>query len=174
MNTLFGEEMHREAHISECGRYRYSLTRVWDEDIARCCTFIMLNPSTADDEQDDPTIRRCINFAKRLGCGSLDVLNLFAWRATNPSELLVADDPIGPECDWCLSQPCGHVVIAAWGAHGNLRGRDQQVLELLKHETLWCLGTTFHGQPRHPLYVRADQPLVRYGVDVPQHLTPSA
>ena len=86
--------MKKGATISECGLYRYSLTRVWD-DVLPMCIFVMLNPSTADADIDDPTIRRCINFAKREGCGSLMVVNLFAYRATSPADMKAAVDPIG-------------------------------------------------------------------------------
>lgn len=114
--------MKRDATISECGRYRYDLGRTWVEPgdalADTYCTFIMLNPSTADGTQDDPTICRCINFAKSWGMGGLMVVNLFAWRATKPDDLLRAADPIGPENDRYIDEACrmAQFVVAAWGA----------------------------------------------------------
>lgn len=88
--------MIKSAIISECGKYRYSLSRIWDENKANVL-FIMLNPSTADGDVDDPTIRRCIGFAKSWGYGGIYVGNLFAYRATDPKELLKVENPIGFE-----------------------------------------------------------------------------
>lgn len=111
--------MEKTAIISDCGRYRYQLGRTWsDGPIAR---FIMLNPSTADATEDDPTIRRCISFAKREGAGAISVVNLFAFRATKPADMMKATDPIGPENNDHLREWVGHefgfakLVIAAWG-----------------------------------------------------------
>ena len=153
-----------DANISTCGRYRYWLRRGWDNPAAlpsEVC-FIMLNPSTADASRDDPTIRRCIRFAQEWGYSCLSVRNLFSLRATNPAELLRAPDPIGPrgvtalkDCDYA------DLVVAAWGAKPPL-DRDKAVLTLLGGIPLFCLGKTKEGYPRHPLYVRADQPLLPY------------
>src|SRR5690606_33929820 len=131
-----------------CGRYRYSLTRHIPSLLrwVRPVTFVMLNPSTADASEDDPTIRRCISFAERIGGTELEVLNLFALRATDPKELLEAQrngvDPIGPENDEYLRRisPMSTVIVA-WGAHPAARDRVQQVLTgpLLRRE-LFCLG----------------------------------
>lgn len=146
------------AFISECGRYRYALTR----DVAPLtgegtCTFIMLNPSTADAEQDDPTIRRCIGFARSWGFARLKVVNLFAFRSTDPRELLACGDPSGPENLCTIAKVVGgsDLVVCAWGAFP-LAGAEhvRLVLELIGGPH--CLGLTANGSPRHPLYVRAD------------------
>lgn len=135
------------------GRYRYLLWRRWAE--ADSLLFIMLNPSTADAERDDPTIRRCIGFARSWGFGGVEVVNLFAWRATLPRALARARDPVGPHNDRAISQAVARsrAVIAAWGVHGALGDRDEQVAQLLAATRLRCLGLTRDGAPRHPLYV---------------------
>ena len=144
------------AVLSPCGRYRYSLTRMFFTGRGRVL-FIMLNPSTADAETDDPTIRRCIGFAHRWGFQELAVANLFAWRATDPRELRRADDPVGPENDrhLMMMSGCADAVIAAWGARGSYRNRAAEVLDLLEG-TVEHLGLTKQGNPKHPLYLRAD------------------
>lgn len=146
------------AVISACGRYRYLLTRQVGPG-ARTATFVMLNPSTADATNDDPTIRRCIGFARQWGCGRLAVLNLFAFRATDPADLKRAEEPVGPENkDWfdrALSVPDPGPVICAWGVHGEHRCQDLIVLDWLAGygvEPL-ALGVTRDGHPRHPLYL---------------------
>ena len=151
------------ARISPCGRYRYELTRTWGK--GPVLSFVMLNPSTADASVDDATIRRCLAFAKRDGFDGLRVVNLFAFRATDPSVMAQAVDPVGPENDAYLldlfvaDRPA---VVAAWGVGGGLHRRDVAVRQLagMMGVDLLCLGTTQNGSPRHPLYVRADQPLV--------------
>lgn len=147
------------AILSPCGLYRYRLTRRWAD--GPTCGFIMLNPSTADAEKDDPTIRRCIGFAKREGCGGLIVVNLFAFRATKPIALLDAEDPIGPDADHHLLDAIQEVdgpLIAAWG-NWNRGHRAADVAAMIGAHCA-CLGKTKDGHPRHPLYVRADAPLV--------------
>ncbi|HHA2445041.1 DUF1643 domain-containing protein [Stenotrophomonas maltophilia] len=153
------------AVISDCGNYRYLLTR--PSEVARpergTALFLMLNPSTADAAVDDPTIRRCRGFAKAWGCYGLTVANLFALRSTDPALLLSHADPIGPlNDDWLrrLAREYGDVVCA-WGAHSMAASRATTVAQLMTAAgaRLWCLGITKHGAPRHPLYVRADQPL---------------
>ncbi|WP_434922712.1 DUF1643 domain-containing protein [Glutamicibacter sp. PAEs-4] len=142
------------AEISNDGRYRYLLGRRWDASLPEC-TFIMLNPSTADARQDDPTIRRCINFAKSYGCGSLLVGNLYAFRATDPRDLFRADDPVGGEMnDEVLIDLLARseLVIAAWGAHAH-PSRVAEVLRLPGAERMLALATTKAGAPRHPLYL---------------------
>jgi hypothetical protein len=130
-----------------------------------------LNPSTADECTDDPTVRRCLGFARRWGFGHLVLANLFALRTTDPAGLREATDPVGPENDVHLSACAGEadVILAAWGAGGALCGRDDAVCHLLRDRELLCLGRTLAGQPRHPLYVGGDrQPEVyrdREGVD---------
>lgn len=148
--------MLRTAIISECGTYRYTLSRCWDPP-KPSCAFVMLNPSTADATQDDPTIRRCIGFAKAWGYGGVDVLNLFALRATDPSALRSHPDPIGPDNDEYLRSLRGRFVVAAWGVHGALNGRGEAVRKMLG-DRLAVLGLTKDGHPRHPLFVRGDTP----------------
>ncbi len=156
--------MRRGAQLSDCGRYRYTLWRWW-ENTGKVCRFIMLNPSTADASEDDPTIRRCIDFAKREGCGSVLVVNLFAFRATSPEDMMKADDPVGPDNSsaiaWALGDsgpaPDGP-FIAAWGARGTFGGAGEAMKKRLAGRGL-CFGLTANKQPKHPLYIRADQPL---------------
>lgn len=118
----------------------------------------MLNPSTADAEFDDPTIRRCIRFAREAGHGSLIVGNLFAWRATDPAELLSVNDPIGPENDLAISEIANgaSIVVCAWGAKP-FGGRDAAVLSLISkaNQRAHCLKLTRKGHPAHPLYLPA-------------------
>lgn len=150
------------ARVSDDGLYRYTLGRRWDPDLHNgAAVFVMLNPSTADAEQDDPTIQRCISFAKTLGCGGLHVVNLYAYRATKPADLWLADDPVGPENDDILrgtfqsARDDGRPVIAAWGANAK-SDRVAKVLSLSGAHRLTALGVTKDGQPRHPLYLRGD------------------
>jgi len=152
-----------DAGLSEDGKYRYWLTRKWDS--RPLITFIMLNPSTADAQNDDPTIRRCMDFAERDGAGGIAVVNLFALRATNPKELHKHPAPIGPmnNHNILLWSTGVSKVILAWGAGGNYGGRAKAVLFLLgKSKNLYTLGATKNGMPRHPLYVRNDQGFIRY------------
>jgi hypothetical protein len=125
---------------------------MWDDDLPRML-FVALNPSTADATNDDPTIRRCIGFARSWGFGGVIVANLFAYRSTDPAGLRRVADPIGPRNDWWLSKLSGEseLTIAAWGIHGSLLERDQAVLPKLKN--VHHLGLTRHGNPRHPLYL---------------------
>ncbi|MFE2751508.1 DUF1643 domain-containing protein [Actinosynnema sp. NPDC059335] len=150
--------------------YRYRLTRTWDTS-APPLMFIMLNPSTADAFVPDPTITRCIGFAKREGAGGLVVCNLFGFRATNPNELLYHPHPVGNSNDELLVDSLAHVdrVIVAWGVPGRLHDRDRKVMRLLAEHGVepLCLDVTKDGLPKHPLYVKADQPLQPYH---PEHL----
>ena len=124
----------------------------------------MLNPSTADGRRDDPTIRRCVGFARREGFTGIRVVNLFALRATDPAELKSAGDPVGAESDSAILDAVrsSEFTVAAWGAKGVLCGRDEAVLQLLEGHPIWCLGTTKMGHPRHPLPVRKLAPMERY------------
>lgn len=135
--------------------YRYALTRRWDGRPA--AVFVMLNPSTADAFRTDPTVTRCQGFARREDCGGLIIVNLFALRATDPRDLRGHPDPVGAGNDQYISGHCasGRLVIAAWGAHGRLHGRDQAVLSMLAGARIAvrCLGVTAGGMPRHPLYL---------------------
>ena len=156
-----------EAAYSPCGTYRYCLGRSWNA-AGRRLLVVMLNPSTADHERNDPTLARCEARARADGFGALRVVNLFAFRATRPQDMLAADDPIGPMNDavifhcaavWLRS---GDAVLCAWGYRGVHIGRDKVVEALLRGQgsPLHHLGLTAGGMPRHPLYVSHDQPLV--------------
>lgn len=154
------------AVFSPCGAYRYRLKRELPKTLMPNgrVLFVMLNPSTADAAFDDATIRRCLGFARTLECERLDVVNLFAWRSTDPSELARASDPIGPDNDAHI-RACGQeadIIVCAWGAHPAASDRVARVLTLLPR-ALHCLGTTKLGAPRHPLYVPADTPLRTWG-----------
>ena len=139
------------------GDYRYLLWREWDSS-NKTVTFIMLNPSRADAEINDPTITRCINFSKSWGYGRLEVVNLFAYRTPKPSLLKQAVKPIGRDNDRHIIESVerSNRVILAWGNHGTWRKQDLYTLELLKNfNHLYSLGVTKKGCPRHPLYLRS-------------------
>lgn len=151
--------MKKAATISDCGRYRYTLSRVWDESL-RQLLFIGLNPSTADAEQDDPTIRRLIGFATDWKFGGMLMGNLFAYRATDPKELSECEEPVGRYNNYWLeimAQKVG-IKVACWGAHGTLLKRDKQVLSML--DSFFIFGLTKEGMPKHPLYLRSDTELM--------------
>lgn len=166
MNTLFTTEADdSSARLSECGRYRYNLTRRVRTDRHTWCCFVMLNPSTADATTDDPTIRACCEFARRWECGWLQVVNLFAWRATDPRELASAADPIGPQNARALEEAARNadILVCAWGAHGGPRGVE--VGAWLRRDFLpYHLGLCKDGSPRHPLYVKRSTPLTLWEV----------
>lgn len=167
MTQLFSDDAG--AVLSPCGKYRYRLWRRWGEEAPLC--FIMLNPSTADQDEDDPTIRKCIGFARRLGHGALEVVNLFAWRCTDPAGLRRAIDPGGPENDAAIAATLasvdakGGAVVCAWGANGFLElRRVAQVLRLIEDTpglVPHALRINLDGTPAHPLML-------------PYHLKPSA
>jgi hypothetical protein len=152
------------AVFSPCRRWRYTLTREWEspsgdgEELS--CLFVCLNPSTATETEDDPTIRRCIGFAKRLGYSRLTVCNIFALRSTDPKALYDHADPVGPEnLEHIAGEAVRHeLLVAAWGNHGELRGQGVTVMNLLcvLAEAVSVLGINVTGQPKHPLYLRAD------------------
>ncbi|MDE1820981.1 MAG: DUF1643 domain-containing protein [Euryarchaeota archaeon] len=146
------------AEFDRSRTYRYSLGRVWDPAKPRVA-FVMLNPSVADLDQLDPTVRRCVGFAKDWGYGSLEVGNLFAIRSTDPVALYqLHPEPIGWSNDAALLriQRRSKEVIVAWGNHGWHLGRGDAVLDLLRaNGPVRCLGYTKQGQPAHPLYLKA-------------------
>ena len=149
--------MTRQTILSQCRTYRYTLWREFGGLIGDgYAMFIGLNPSTADEVNDDPTIRRCIAFAKSWGYGALCMTNLFAFRATDPNDMKAAAEPVGPDNDRHLVELARNagVVVAAWGTHGTYRGRDAIVRSLIPN--LHCLKKTGAGHPGHPLYLRAD------------------
>ncbi len=149
--------MEKGAIFSPCRTWRYVLWRVWDDTLPKVA-FIGLNPSTADETQDDPTIRRCIGYARAWGYGGIRMLNLFAFRATDPKDLKAAPEPIGPENNWRLILWCesAQLRVAAWGAHGAYKSRGAEVRSMLWKLNLHHLGLTKDGNPKHPLYLRAD------------------
>jgi hypothetical protein len=144
------------AEYSDCERYRYTLTRVWDPKGARAM-FVMLNPSTATEVQNDPTVERCERRARALGFGAFRVLNIFAWRATDPRDMRAAADPVGPDNDRAIveSVPWADRIVCAWGTHGAHLGRGPQVERLLRAAgaELHHLGLSKEGHPKHPLYI---------------------
>lgn len=149
----------RSAVISDCGTYRYRLERRWAPH-GFTVTWVMLNPSTADADTDDPTLRRITAFSRRMGFSRLIVVNLYAYRATQPADLWRATDPVGPDNDEHLRDAmAGHVVVVAWGA---LAKPDRIARFLQIHRAapgagrLHALALTSAGQPRHPLYLRGD------------------
>ncbi|KUR71217.1 hypothetical protein AQZ52_11140 [Novosphingobium fuchskuhlense] len=189
------------ADISSCERYRYRLWRewrnhpapamwdMWTDDLGLpvvdgageqlgeplACVFVMLNPSTADGHTDDPTVRRCVGFAQRLGFDRLEVVNLFAYRATDPHELLALghqDDPVGVRNQRAVAKALDSagMIICAWGAHGGHLGQDQTILGWIdtsnqRGAPVMALGLTKNGHPRHPLYLAADsQPIAFEGL----------
>jgi hypothetical protein len=177
----------RGASRSPCGRYRYRLWREWrgthdpknwrwegfndgaGEPVGepKSCLFIMLNPSTADAYDDDPTIRRCVGFARRWRYERLEVVNLFAFRATDPRDLLTLnhdDDPVGPGNLHNVRAAADRagLIVCAWGAHGGHIGQDETLLGWLGDRPRFALGLTKGGHPKHPLYLPADSRLVEF------------
>ncbi|MCE8523435.1 DUF1643 domain-containing protein [Ruegeria pomeroyi] len=150
------------AIYSDCERYRYSLTRVWDP-AGRKALFVMLNPSTATEVQNDPTVERCERRARTLGFGAFQVTNIFAWRDTDPRKMRAAADPVGPENDAAIlaGTEWADQIVAAWGTHGTHLDRGPAVERLLRGTglPLFHLGLTKDGHPKHPLYIGyAQQP----------------
>lgn len=153
------------AVFAEDRRHRYFLTRRWAT--GQVMSFVMLNPSTADETTNDPTLRRCIGFARAAGCGAVRVVNLYAWRASDPAALRTVPDPIGPSNNkwlvWAAAQ--AGPLVAAWGARAD-RTRVAEVLALIGSGDLLCLGLTANGQPRHPLYLPCTTPLRPFHAEV--------
>ena len=145
-----------EAVYSDCLNYRYGLIRIW-QATGRKALFVMLNPSTATEVQNDPTVERCERRARALGFGAFRVANIFAFRATDPRVMRAQADPVGPENDAAIAEAAGWAdqVICAWGSHGAHLGRGAQVETLLRAagQPLFHLGLTRGGAPKHPLYI---------------------
>jgi len=158
--------MHRQARWSRCRRHRTALIRRWVDDLSPI-GFIGLNPSTADHRSDDPTVRRCIGFARREGAGGLVLVNLFSWRATRPADLWAATERNCASSDRVMREELSHcaLIIACWGAiprQAHPRAaRVRAQLDRL-NATVKALGFTAAGHPRHPLYLRRDQPLLHW------------
>jgi len=144
------------AVYSDCEFYRYALTRVWDE-AGRRALFVMLNPSTATEVQNDPTVERCERRARALGFGAFRVCNIFAWRATDPRVMRAQPDPVGPGNDAAIAEGCAwaDAVVCAWGTHGAHLGRGPAVETLIRATGAMPmhLGLSKAGHPKHPLYV---------------------
>lgn len=161
--SLFAES-HAWAQFSPCRKWRYRLGRTWDNSKPIYANFLMLNPSTADEVILDPTVTRCLAFARTWGYGALVVTNLFGWRATEPADMKAAEDPVGPENDQHILETAlfAGVVVCAWGNHGVWLGRNEAVVRMLRDAgvKLHVLKiNTATKQPAHPLYL-------------PQNLTP--
>lgn len=156
------------ARFSQCRQYRYTLWRRWEPDcpLSNMVAFIGLNPSTADEIKNDPTVKRCINFAIRWGYGGMVMLNLFAYRATDPKVMKAHAEPIGPSNDDAIRDIVREIgeTIFAWGNHGLYMDRGKHVfdmvcaLDCVRHRGVYSshLGLTSSLQPKHPLYLKAD------------------
>jgi hypothetical protein len=148
-----------KAVYSDCEQYRYLLTRTWAP--GRKALFVMLNPSTATEVQNDPTVERCERRARALGFGAFRVTNIFAFRATDPRVMRAMADPVGPENDTAIRESAvwADMILCAWGNHGAHLDRGAVVTNLLRRTEapLFHLGLTGQGHPRHPLYVGYDQ-----------------
>ena len=145
--------MIKASEFSSCNNYRYTLTRIWNEGGKNNLPVIGLNPSAADEQTDDPTIRRCIRFASNGGWDGIIMLNLFALISTDPKLLKTHRDPIGPENDNYLQDVLGRYQQAwvCWGSSSRPESRERIVLEMIR--THICVGVTNAGHPKHPLYV---------------------
>lgn len=152
--------VQRDCEISACGQYRYSLDIVWNESLPRA-VFCGLNPSTADINNDDPTIRRCRGFAESWGMGGMRMLNIFAFRATDPKIMLATKDPIGPDnALGMLMAGFDGPKVACWGTHGQHMDRGKFVRQAIPN--LQCFGRNRDGTPKHPLYLKATTRLEPY------------
>ena len=159
--------MYRTALISWDEGYRFTLTRIWNRDLPLAC-IIMLNPSTADSTKDDATIRALIRLLTSLGYGGFEVVNLFAWRATNPAELATTWYPVGGLNNQYITNAINQcaVTVCAWGAHKYVlqSKRGIEVLKLIDSlcEESLCFGMTKAGAPKHPLYLKTGNKLEFY------------
>lgn len=147
------------AIYSDCERYRYSLCRTWAP--GDHVLFVMLNPSTATERQNDPTVERCERRARALGFGAFTVCNIFAWRDTDPRKMRAAIDPVGPGNDAAITLACqsADMIICAWGTHGAHMDRGSAVEALMRAtaQPLHHLGLTKENHPKHPLYIAYTQ-----------------
>ena len=159
-------KMIGEAHISSCEKYRYSLVRKWEESKGKV-TYILLNPSKAVHNLSDHTLTKCIEFAKLWDYGALEIVILFAYRATDPKDLKAAGYPVGEDNDIYINNAVSDAkkIILGWGNHGNCKEgkkRYEEVLKLLKNKDLECWGITKEKQPRHPLTLAYSTTLQEY------------
>lgn len=174
-----GEEVRYDAGISSCGDYRYWLGRHWGDGRRGIAVFLMLNPSTADGTLDDPTIRKCCGFARQWGLDGIHVVNLFAFRSTDPRGLLRCPDPVGRDNDGHIAnalqrdrvmtpEEAASRFVCAWGSPKTMalrrlaKSRALQVLSNFRDVELWCLGQAKDQHPRHPLMIAYKTPLVRF------------
>lgn len=159
--------IRRTASFDRTSRYRYTLGRHWNDALPRLA-MCLLNPSTADHRQDDPTIRRCINFACDWGFGSLEIINIFAYRSTDPANLYQLTDPIGPRNNAAISRAIAraNAIVLAWGTHGQHLNRgkyiEQHITTQANHHNIpvSIFARTKRGQPKHPLYLAASSKLI--------------
>jgi hypothetical protein len=157
--------LENDAVISDCGRYRYLLRRVWDFKKPRALVD-MLNPSTADARMDDPTVKSVVRLTNALGFGSFEIANLYGWRETDPDALLACVDPVGPDNDQIVAAAISRcdVTICAWGAHKMAERRSRAMIELVRslRPSAFCFGKTKAGAPKHPLYIKTGTALESY------------
>ena len=153
--------IYSDAKFSNDRIYRYALWRVWGESLPKLL-FIGLSPSTADEINDDPTMRRCIRFAKDLGYGTFIMGNIFGYRSTDPQKLKQIKNPVGPRNNHWLRKlhKDADMTIAAWGTHGEYLERGNEVNQMLNG--LYCLKITKNGFPSHPLYLPARLKPIKY------------
>jgi len=146
--------LYSDALFSKDRIYRYALWRTWDNSLPKVL-FIGLNPSTADEIQDDPTNRRCKRYAQDWGYGGYIMSNIFSYRSTNPKKLTTIKDPIGPDNNYWLKKlhKEAELTIGAWGNYGNLLNRGEEIINLI--DNLYCLKITKEGHPSHPLYLHS-------------------
>ena len=158
------EYVSTKCNFSRCRNYRYSLKRVWaqrDENDNQVL-FIGLNPSTADSKSDDPTIRKCVNFASSWGFNAMEVVNLFSFRATYPRDLFEAEFPRGPRNDFWINNAYKRstLTIACWGSMGNYKNRSKKITNSLAN--LFCIKRNKDGTPAHPLYLNSQSTPIPY------------
>lgn len=165
--------MQNQCQFSPCRKYRYSLLHQWDELFdRRRALFICLNPSTADENQLDPTLTRIRSFCQRLGTNEFLMLNIFAYRATDPQDMMAVDDPVGSENDTHITEAIEEAyelngrqldIVCGWGNHGLHLNRQSACLELLAefrnlpNLRISCLGKNTNDTPKHPLYIAANK-----------------
>lgn len=152
------------AQYDETRQYRYRLWRNFVAEPRDPCLWIMLNPSTATEYVDDPTVRKCQEFSRRWGHDSCRVVNIFAWRSTNPAILPLLDDPVGPDNDAVIVDEVAQAsrIVCAWGNWGWVRDRGRAVRRLIRPYQTYAFNTTKSGEPIHPLYQPYAAPLVSF------------
>ncbi|MBU0467052.1 MAG: DUF1643 domain-containing protein [Nanoarchaeota archaeon] len=157
IRTFEKEGVYSEALFSECEKYRYKLKRKWDNNLPQIM-FIGLNPSTADEIKNDPTVSRMINYAKQWGYGSVSVCNVFAFRATFPKDLKNTKELVGRENDKSITEEAqsSEKIVIAWGNHALFMNRNIEMMSLLHKHELFCIGVNKNGEPKHVLYLKKD------------------